>query len=84
MRHLRAISITATTAAFCVISGSSWAQQIGDQNVSPFESLTRFLHVDPLLVVATVIAMTLVIGLALDFLRGRFQRSEDNEAPTSN
>jgi len=84
VHHLRAISMAATTTALCMVSGSSWAQQIGNQDSSPLESLTRFLNLDPLLVAAIVIAMTLVIGLGLDALRGRFRRSEGSEAPTSN
>lgn len=84
MHHHRGIWIAAATAAFCFISSSGWAQQIGDQNSSSLESLTRFLHFDPLLVAAIVIALTLAIGLGLDALRGRFRRSEDSETPTSN
>lgn len=84
MHYRRAISTIATTAAFCVIAGHGWAQQVGDQNSGPMESLTRFFNFDPLLVAAIVIAMTLVIGLGLDALRGRFRRSEDGETPTAN
>lgn len=84
MHHLRAISMAAATTALCMVSGSSWAQQIGDQDSSPLVSLTRFLNLDPLLVAAFVIATTLVIGLGLDALRGRFRRFEGNEPPMSN
>lgn len=84
MHYRRAISTIATTAAFCVVAGNSWAQQVGDQSSGPMESLTRFFIFDPLLVAAVVIAMTLVIGLGLDTLRGRFRRSEDSETPSAN
>ena len=84
MRHLRVVSITAITAAFCLISSSSWAQQIQDQSSGSLEFLTRFLRFDPFLVAAIVIALTLVAGLGLDALRGRIRRSADNETPESN
>ncbi len=84
MRHLRVISVTATTAAFGIDSGSSWAQQTGDQSSVPLESLTEFLLFDPFLVAAIVIALTLVIGLALDALRVRLGRHENDENPASN
>lgn len=84
MRKLRAISMTATTAAFCLISSTVLAQQDGDQNTGLLETLTQFLRFDPLLVAAIVIALTLVIGLALDTMRGRFRRSEGGESSAPN
>jgi len=84
LRHLHAISTAATTAVFCLVSSTGWAQQAGDQNNSLLETLTQFLRFDPLLVAATVIALTLVIGLALDTLRGRFRRSEGGETSAPN
>lgn len=84
MRYLRATSATFTTAAFYLTSSSGWAQQVGDQNTGLLESMTRFLHLDPLLVAAVIIALTLVLGLALDAMRGRFRRSEGDKSATAN
>ena len=81
MRYRRTIPITATAVAFCLISSAGWAQQAGNENSSLFGSMTQFLRFDPLLVAALVIALTLVIGLALDTVRGRFRRSEGGETP---
>jgi len=84
LRHLRAISTAAATAAFCLVSSTGWAQQVGDQNNGLLETLTQLLRFDPLLVAAIVIALTLVVGLVLDTLRGRFRRSEGDETPAPN
>ena len=84
MRRSRAILITAAAAAFCLVSSTSWAQQIGNQDSGPLDSLIQYLRFDPFLVAAIVIALTLVIGMGLDVLRRRFPGSERKETPESN
>lgn len=50
------------------------AQSAGSHDAS-LQALTGYLNADPLLLAAFVLVMTLGTGLLLDFLRGRFRRS---------
>jgi hypothetical protein len=67
-------------AVLCLLSGSALAQEVVSGS-GPANGLSEFFS-DPLSLAALVLTLTLLIGLALDAVRGRFSRSHE-DAPTA-